>query len=76
MNINSKGKAIHNILFKLLEKISARKDMNITVDGGNSSDIVDTTHYLHYGFLSVFNINTGEDELEKIKDTGNHSDCC
>ena len=47
--------------------------MNINVDARNSSDkaiIVDTTHYVHYGFLSDFNINTGKDELEKIKDTG------
>ena len=47
--------------------------MNITVDARNSSDkaiIVYTTYYAHYGLLSDFNINTGEDELEKIKDTG------
>ena len=47
--------------------------MNITVDARNSLDkaiIVDTTHYVHYGFLSDFNINTGKDELEKINDTG------
>ena len=46
--------------------------MDIAVDARNSSNkaiIVDTTHNAHYG-LSGFNINTGEDELEKIKDTG------
>ena len=73
MNINSKMEAIHNIFVKLFEKISSGKDINITVDARNSSDkaiIVDTAHYVHYGLLSDFNINTGEDELEKIKDTG------
>jgi hypothetical protein len=73
VDINSKVKTIHNVLFKLFEEISARKDWNITVDARNSCDkaiIVDTTHLAHCGFLSNFNINTGEDELKKIKDTG------
>ena len=71
--MNSKMETIHNILVKLFDELSAGKDRNITVDARNSSDkaiIVDATHSAYYGLLSDFHINTGEDELEEIKDTG------
>ena len=56
-----------------LEKVIEIKNTNVAINATNSPNeavIVNTGHHFHNRSWSVGVINTGEDELEKVENTG------
>ena len=65
--------AIHDILVKLFDKRFLAEHWNSVVDAAHSFNkvvIVDTAHKVGHEALSNPRLDTGEDELEEIQDTG------
>ena len=73
MNINSKVKSIENAISNFLQEVIVTKDRDTTVDATDSLDeavIVNTGHDPYYWSWSEGVVDTAEDELEEVKNTG------
>ena len=73
VDVKGEEKAIHNVEIKLLDKVFLAEHCYVAVyadDGLSKAVIVDTAHKVCQEVVSDILINAGEDELEKIKDTG------
>ena len=73
VNINCKMKPIKYASCNFLEKVIEIKNTNVAINATNSPNeavIVNTGHHFHNRYRSVSVVNTGEDELEKVENTG------
>ena len=73
VDIKGKVEAIEDVSVNLCEKLCVGEQVYSPADAADSlreAFVVDFTHNFHYWLLSCIDVNAGEDELEKIQNTG------
>ena len=73
MDVQTEEKSIHDVLVKFSDERFHVEDRNILIDAGDCFDkvvMVNTTDQVSHEVGSNLNIDTGEDKLEKVDNTG------